>query len=147
LRNDAEGDAYRNAQRLEEGQFICVIPRLRHTPYYRIHNRQRTGADGIRDAINERTTEQDHAKLRDMIVGYVRNTGNKVLACAEMTYQIEMVREVLAQARRAYSGYPKGIVQTVSSASSATGSSGVLARFCNSRSRNQAKITGVTIRM
>ena len=30
-----------------------------------------------------------------MIVAYVKNTGNKVLACAEMTYQVEMAKEVL----------------------------------------------------
>ena len=30
-----------------------------------------------------------------MIISYVKNTGNKVLACAEMTYQVEMAKEVL----------------------------------------------------
>ena len=47
----------------------------------------------MRDAINNRTTEKDHAKLRDMIAAYVRNTGNKVMACAEMTCQVEMAKE------------------------------------------------------
>jgi polysaccharide pyruvyl transferase WcaK-like protein len=95
LRDDARGDAYREAHGLEEGGFICVIPRLRYTPYYRIYNRPRSAADDIRDAINERTTEGDHAKLRDLIIAYVRRTKNKVMACAEMTYQIELAKEVL----------------------------------------------------
>jgi hypothetical protein len=30
-----------------------------------------------------------------MIISYVRNTGNKVVACAEMTYQIELSKQVL----------------------------------------------------
>jgi hypothetical protein len=30
-----------------------------------------------------------------MIVAYVRNTGNKVMACGEMTYQVQMAKEVL----------------------------------------------------
>ena len=30
-----------------------------------------------------------------MIVAYVKGTGNKVMACAEMTYQVEMAKEVL----------------------------------------------------
>jgi hypothetical protein len=30
-----------------------------------------------------------------MIVSYVKNTGNKVMACAEMTYQVEMSKQVL----------------------------------------------------
>src|SRR6185436_1688554 len=80
---------------LEEGKFISVIPRLRYTPYYRVKNTKRVASDDIKDAINERTTEKDHAKLRDMIVAYVKATGNKVMVCAEMTYQVEMGRDVL----------------------------------------------------
>jgi hypothetical protein len=49
----------------------------------------------IKVAINNRTCEKDHAKLRDMIVSYIKNTGNKVLACAEMTYQLELAKKVL----------------------------------------------------
>jgi hypothetical protein len=30
-----------------------------------------------------------------MLVSYIRSTGHKVMLCAEMTYQIEMAREVL----------------------------------------------------
>ena len=95
LRDDAKGDAFLAAKGLVEGKFICVIPRLRYTPYYRIRNTKRTADDLIRDAINDRTTEKDHAKLREMIISYVKGTGNKVMVCAEMTYQVEMGKEVL----------------------------------------------------
>jgi hypothetical protein len=96
LRDDAKGFAWLKAHGLEDGKFICVIPRLRYTPYYRIREgAKRTPSDDERDAINNRTTEQDHAKLREMIISYVKNTGNKVMACAEMTYQVEMSKEVL----------------------------------------------------
>jgi hypothetical protein len=95
LRDDSRGDAYRKSQGLEPGKFICVIPRLRYTPYYQIRNEARVATDHVKDAINARTTEQDHAKLRDMIVAYVRQTGNRVMACAEMTYQVPMAKEVL----------------------------------------------------
>lgn len=95
LRDDARADAYRMAHGLEEGKYLCVIPRLRYTPYYRFTDRKRVAEDDVKDAINARTTEPDHARLRDMIVAYVRNTKNKVLACAEMTYQVEMAKEVL----------------------------------------------------
>jgi hypothetical protein len=95
LRDDAKGFAWLAEHGLEPGKFICVIPRLRYTPYYRIRNVPRVAADDIRDAINERTTEKDHAKLRDMIIAYVTKTGNRVMACAEMTYQVEMARQVL----------------------------------------------------
>ena len=95
LRDDAKGFAYLERNGLEQGKFICVIPRLRYTPYYRIRNTPRVPDDDVKDAINDRTTEQDHAKVREMIIRYVRGTGNKVLACAEMTYQVEMAKEVL----------------------------------------------------
>jgi hypothetical protein len=95
LRDDARGFAWLKEHRLEPGKFICVIPRLRYTPYYRINNVPRTAADDVRDAINKRTTEKDHAKLREMMVAYVNNTGHKVMACAEMTYQVEMAKQVL----------------------------------------------------
>lgn len=95
LRDDVKAFAWLKEHDLQEGKFICVIPRLRYTPYYRINNVARVPADDIRDAINNRTTDQDHAKLRDMIVSYVKHTGNKVMACAEMTYQVEMAKQIL----------------------------------------------------
>jgi hypothetical protein len=95
IRDDQKGLAYMNANGLEEGRFICVIPRLRYTPYYRVNNTPRASTDDAKDAINDRTTETDHAKLREMIVAYVKNTGNRVLACPEMTYQIELAKESL----------------------------------------------------
>jgi hypothetical protein len=95
LRDEAKGLGFLQAHALEEGKFICVVPRLRYTPYYKIRNSKRTADDLIKDAINERTTEKDHAKLRELIVAYVRATGNKVLTCPEMTYQIELAKEVL----------------------------------------------------
>lgn len=95
LRDDTRGLAWMKEHGLEPGGFICVIPRLRYTPYYRIRNTPRTPDDDIRDAINERTTERDHAKLRGMIESYVRTTGQKVMLGAEMTYEIELGKQVL----------------------------------------------------
>ena len=95
LRDDAKGLPWLRERGLEAGKFICVIPRLRYTPYYKIRNSPRTKEDEHKDAINDRTTERDHTKLREMIVSYVRSTGGKVMVCAEMTYQVEMGRDVL----------------------------------------------------
>jgi hypothetical protein len=95
LRDDARGFGWLREHNLDDGKFICVIPRLRYTPYYKINNVPRVPSDDIRDAINHRTTEKDHARLRDMIAAYVRKTGNKVMVCAEMTYQIELGKEQL----------------------------------------------------
>lgn len=95
LRDDARGFAFLRDHGIEEKKFICVVPRLRYTPYYRVDGRPRAADDDIKDAINARTTGQDHAKLREVIVAYVRSTGNKVVALPEMTYQIELAKQEL----------------------------------------------------
>ena len=94
-RDDERGLAYLRTHGLEPGKFLCVIPRLRYTPYYRMKNLPRVPADDVKDAINERTTEPDHRKLRELIAAYVQRTGHKVLACPEMTYQVELAKDAL----------------------------------------------------
>ncbi|MBC7367357.1 MAG: polysaccharide pyruvyl transferase family protein [Undibacterium sp.] len=96
LRDDVKGLAYLQSNNLVEGKFICVIPRVRYTPYYKIKpGTKRVADDDIKDAINNRTTEQDLGKLREMMISYVRATGNRVLTCPEMTYQMELAKESL----------------------------------------------------
>ncbi len=94
-RDDAKGDAFRHAHGLQAGNYLCVIPRLRYTPYWQLYNRPMNATDPTRDAINQRTTERDNAKLRELIIAYVRQTGNRVMTCPEMTYQIELAKAVL----------------------------------------------------
>lgn len=88
-------EAYLAAQGLEPGKFICVIPRLRYTPYHQLQGRPPTAADLSKEAVNERTVEEDHAKLRALMVHWVQQTGLKVLACPEMSYQIALARDKL----------------------------------------------------
>lgn len=92
LRDDERGDAYRAEHGLERGKYLCVIPRLRYTPYYKVYNRPRDTTDPVRDAINERSMEADHAAMLEVIIRYVRETGHRVMTCPEMTYQIEVAR-------------------------------------------------------
>jgi hypothetical protein len=42
LRNDARATAFLRANGLEEGKFLCCIPRLRYTPYWKIRNQPMT---------------------------------------------------------------------------------------------------------
>jgi hypothetical protein len=72
--------------------FLCVVPRLRLTPYWRTHP-ERGYADSeieAKDRFNAEHVENDHAKLRTAIIGWVRNTGLRVLLCPEMSYQTEL---------------------------------------------------------
>jgi len=80
---------------VEDGKFICVLPRLRYTPYYRVKDLPRDEGDYEIDAINDEHAARDHAPLRDLITLWVRETGLKVILCPEMTYEIAVAKEHL----------------------------------------------------
>jgi hypothetical protein len=95
LRDEARAADWRKRHGLAEEDYICVVPRLRYTPYYRVKNLPRSAADYETDALNDASAAQDHAALRDLIVRWVRGTGARVVACPEMTYQIATAKEQL----------------------------------------------------
>ena len=92
LRDDKSAQALMREHHLEPDKFICVIPRLRVTPYWRMAEGSKLGPDEIarRNAINEKYKNDDCAKMREVITIWVRQTGNQVLLCPEMTYQREL---------------------------------------------------------
>ena len=93
--NQARASSYLNAHSLQKNKFICVVPRLRYTPYWKIHHARLTNDDEVKEKVNLQTAEMDHAKLREMMIAYVRRTGNKVLACPEMTYEVDLAKCLL----------------------------------------------------
>ncbi len=95
LRNDDAADKFLKANGLEEGKFLCCIPRLRNTPYWKIHDRKMTAEDDRKHAVNEAKKEQDHAPLRDAIVAVVRKAKLKVLVCPEDRSQMAVGKEML----------------------------------------------------
>ncbi|MBL9199034.1 MAG: polysaccharide pyruvyl transferase family protein [Opitutaceae bacterium] len=95
LRDEARAADWRKRHRLSGDDYICVIPRLRYTPYYRVKNLPRSAGDYEIDALNDASAAADHAALRDLIVRWVRQTGARVVACPEMTYQIATAKEQL----------------------------------------------------
>lgn len=83
---------------LERKKFICVIPRLRYTPYHLINpNRNVWSEDHITmvEETNLKHKESDHSKMREAMTAWVRKTGNKVVVCPEMTYQVDIMDELL----------------------------------------------------
>lgn len=96
LRNDSKASSFLKDHALEQKKFICVIPRLRKTPYY-LERPESYSAKQIKeiDDLNNAKKEEDHAKLREAIVTWVRKTGNKVLVCPEMTYEVGIMDELL----------------------------------------------------
>ncbi|MFH1500149.1 MAG: polysaccharide pyruvyl transferase family protein [Verrucomicrobiota bacterium] len=95
--DERAADAFLAAHRLEPGKFICVVPRLRYTPYHRIHDRPPTPREMERAEISETYRERDHDTLRTIVSRWVRDTGLKVLACPEMTYQVDLARTELVE--------------------------------------------------
>jgi hypothetical protein len=95
LRDEARAADWRKRHGLAEDDYLCVIPRLRYTPYYQVKNLPRSAADYETDALNAASASSDHAALRELIVRWVRQTGSRVVACPEMTYQIATAKEQL----------------------------------------------------
>jgi hypothetical protein len=93
LRDDAAADALLKRLGLKPGAFLCVVPRLRYTPYWEIHPERSRDEKIIRErtAVNDEHVEADHAKLREAAVAWSRHTGGTVLAVPEMTYQVDML--------------------------------------------------------
>jgi polysaccharide pyruvyl transferase WcaK-like protein len=86
------------AHALENRKFICVVPRLRVTPYFKINSNNVGWSDERIKQVNElndKHKETDHAKLREAMVAWVRNTKNKIVVCPEMTYQVDIMDELL----------------------------------------------------
>ena len=98
IRDDKKAFSFLKENDLKEKKFICAIPRLRYTPYHKF-NANNNGWNAARikmvEETNEKYKEVDHAKLREAMIAWVRETGNKVLVCPEMTYQVEIMDELL----------------------------------------------------
>ena len=95
LRNDAAATAFLSANGLEEGKFLCVIPRLRYTPYWKIHGKPMKPEDEVKNKRSEELKEHDHAPLRAAITAVVRETKMKVLVCPEDQSQMEIGKVML----------------------------------------------------
>jgi hypothetical protein len=96
IRDDQRAAQFLSTVGLAEDGFLCVIPRLRYTPYHKIRKVDWTPEEiARREGVNRQWETEDAAKLREAIVAWVRQTKRRVLLCPEMTYQLEMLRPLL----------------------------------------------------
>jgi polysaccharide pyruvyl transferase WcaK-like protein len=94
LHDDSAADVLLAEKNLEQGEFLCAVPRLRWTPYWEIRpGKVQPNAERI--ATNEAFAEQDHAKMREAIVAWVTERKRKVLLVPEMTYQVPLLKPLL----------------------------------------------------
>jgi polysaccharide pyruvyl transferase WcaK-like protein len=98
LADSAAAEALLKRFDLEPGRFLCVVPRLRYTPYWKEGRRFEPAEIARREAENAAHAEADHAKLRAAIVAWTRETHQRVLLCPEMTYQVDLLRPLLFEA-------------------------------------------------
>jgi polysaccharide pyruvyl transferase WcaK-like protein len=106
LRDDGKAVGFMRDHGLEEGGFLCCIPRLRYTPTWTLPGKEK-GFDAVKHARNEAMKEHDHAPLRRAIVDVVTKTDMKVLVCPEDHTQMKIGHELL------YSPLPEAVKRRV----------------------------------
>jgi hypothetical protein len=94
LRNDEAARAFLRAHGLQDGKFLCVIPRLRYTPYWEIPAK-RLKLDERKNARNQSMKEHDNAPLREAIIAVARKTPMKILVCPEDETHVKLGKEIL----------------------------------------------------
>jgi len=94
LRDDAKADAFLKANGLEDGKYLCCIPRLRFTPYWTLPEKK-AAIDAVKHARNEAMKEHDCKPLRDAIAAVVKETDLKILLCPEDKTQMAVNKEMI----------------------------------------------------
>lgn len=92
LRDAEKADAFLKENGLEEGKFLCCIPRLRYTPYWTIPEKKRE-IDPVKHARNEEMRDNDHAPHREAIERIAAETDLKILLCPEDRTQMTVGKE------------------------------------------------------
>jgi hypothetical protein len=91
MRNETAAVELLTTKGLEDERYVCVVPRFRYTlNHWLLKGVRGTPDDEERWAYSSQYVEPDHAKLRDVIVKWVRETGLKVLLSPELRYNPEM---------------------------------------------------------
>lgn len=93
LINDEPAAAWLREVGLEEGKFVCCIPKLRNSPYWEIKKGYKL--DEKKHARNEEMKEHDIAPLRNAVIAVVRETSMKVLLCPEDASQMKLNKEMI----------------------------------------------------
>lgn len=93
LTADAAAEAWLKEVGLEEGKFMCCIPKLRNTPYWEVKKGYKF--DEKKHARNEEMKEHDISPLRNAVIALVKETDMKVLLCPEDATQMKLNKEMI----------------------------------------------------
>lgn len=91
LKDDAKAEAFLKANGLEEGRFLCCIPRLRYTPYWLVKDQPK---DETKHARNEAMKFHDHDPHLAAIRLVLAETDLKILLCPEDQTQMQVGKEL-----------------------------------------------------
>jgi hypothetical protein len=94
LRNDALADQYLKQHELVAGKFLCVIPRLRYTPYWDVKSRN-IPYNAFKDGKNKEMQEHDNGPIREAMMAVLDNTDLKILICPEDETHVKLGKEAL----------------------------------------------------
>jgi hypothetical protein len=93
LVNDAPAAAWLKEAGLEDGKFVCCIPKLRNSPYWEM--KKGYAFDEKKHARNESMKEHDIGPLRNAVIAVVQQTPMKVLLCPEDSSQMKLNKEMI----------------------------------------------------
>ncbi len=96
LQNEAKAAAWLKAHGLEGKRFVCVVPKLRFTPYWEIFERAPKYAEVAQARTNLQFREEDHQLLRTALAKYLQESDTQLLCVAEMPYQVGLGETLLA---------------------------------------------------
>ncbi|GAB3642626.1 polysaccharide pyruvyl transferase family protein [Spirosoma arcticum] len=94
VRDEKTADAFLRTHKLEEGKFLCCMPKQRFTPTW-LHVLKKRPFDGPKNARNEEMKEHDHIPLREAIIAVTRQTNMKILICHEDETEMGIGKEWL----------------------------------------------------
>lgn len=94
LHNDVAATTFLKQHRLEEGKFMCCIPRYRFTEEWLAKGKNRPYNQDHVD-YNNKMKDHDNGPLRDAITAVVRQTNMKVLICPEDETHVALGKSLL----------------------------------------------------
>jgi polysaccharide pyruvyl transferase WcaK-like protein len=94
LHNDEAAISFLKEHQLEEGKFMCCIPRYRFTEEWLAKGKNRPFNQDRMD-YNNKMKEHDNAPLREAITQVVRQTSLKVLICPEDETHVALGKSLL----------------------------------------------------
>jgi polysaccharide pyruvyl transferase WcaK-like protein len=98
LLDDKSAEAWLAEHNLKAGEFVCVVPKLRFTPYWEIFDRSPKYAEIAQEQMNRRCREEDLSLIREAVIQYLKAHPNARLLCAaEMPYQVALGQELVSE--------------------------------------------------